>query len=102
VTYDDVSKVAYLIGGTSVHIIDVSPAAVHVTASTAKVLPVLVTRELPTTITDVYVCGDLLAISAEGATKVSPGQVLLYSRYLRGTSSSAESLKLLANFTVGE
>jgi hypothetical protein len=97
-----VSKVAYLIGGTNLHVIDVSPAAVDVTSSTAKILPVLATRELPSTITDVYMCGDLLAVSAEGATKVSPGQVLLYSRYLRAAGTGAESLKLLANFTVGE
>jgi hypothetical protein len=100
VTFDDVSKVAYLIGSNSVHVIDVSSAAVDVTSSTAKVLPVLLTRDLPTTITDVVMCGDLIAISAEGASKVSPGQVLLYSRYLR--SGGADSLKLMANFTVGE
>jgi hypothetical protein len=100
VTFDDVSKVAYLIGGNSVHVIDVSSAAVDITSSTARVLPILLTRNLPTTITDVVMCGDLIAISAEGASKVSPGQVLLYSRYLR--SGSADSLKLMANFTVGE
>jgi hypothetical protein len=94
------SKVAYLIGGNSVHVIDVSSAAVDVTSSTARVLPILLTRDLPTTITDVVMCGDLIAISAEGSSKVSPGQVLLYSRYLR--SGSADSLKLMANFTVGE
>jgi hypothetical protein len=97
-----VSKVAYLIGGNSVHVIDVSSAAVDVTSSTAKVLPILLTRDLPTIITDVVMCGDLLAISAEGSSKVAPGQVLVYSRYLRAASSSADSLKLLANFTVGE
>lgn len=102
VAFDDVSKVAYMIGGQNLIVIDLSSSAVDVSASTAKVLPVLTVRELPTTTTDVVMCGDLLAVSAEGATKVSPGQVLLYTRYLRAAGSAADSMKLLANFTVGE
>lgn len=101
VAFDDVSKVAYMIGGQNLIVIDLSSSAVDVSASTAKVVPVLTVRELPTTTTDVVMCGDLLAVSAEGATKVSPGQVLLYTRYLRAAGSAAASMKLLANFTVG-
>eukprot|EP00883_Tetradesmus_obliquus_P007510 jgi/Sobl393_1/18142/SZX59566.1 len=101
VAFDDVSKVAYMIGGQNLIVIDLSSSAVDVSASIAKVLPVLTVHELPTTTTDVVMCGDLLAVSAEGATKVSPGQVLLYTRYLRAAGSAADSMKLLANFTVG-
>lgn len=105
VAFDDKVKVAYLIGNTELYVLDVSSDAMDVYASSPKVLPVLLTKDLPTPVTDVYFCGDLLAVSAEGATKVQPGQVLIFTRYQRsGTPgvNPVDSLKLLANFTVGE
>lgn len=69
-------------------------------AATPKSLSVLETVTLPTTVNDVVFCGDYLAVAANGATKVLPGSVTLFSRYLRDGGES--SLEQAAQFTVGK
>lgn len=128
VAFDDKEKVAYLIGDTKLYIIDLSPKALldhhgH-PFNLPRPLIVLQTVELPNTVNDVSFCGGYLALSANGPTKVLPGSVTIYSRYLRqqqhrrhhydghddelhtayGESEGdhAGSLELLTNFTVGE
>jgi hypothetical protein len=104
VAFDDQEKVAYLIGGTKLYIIDLSPEALLVAGSPAtepKPLSAIANITLPTTINDVAFCGGYLAVAANGATKVLPGSVTLYSRYLRKPGSDA-SLEELAKFTVGK
>lgn len=106
VAFDDVNKVAYLIGGNKFYVLDLSSNSLPISkvplgaSSAGQQLPVLAERELAATITDVQQCGGYLAISAESDLgKTFPGQVLIYSTYRR--SEDAGSLALLANFTVG-
>lgn len=93
VAYDDQEKVAYLISDTKLYVIDLSPEALlegGAPATTPRELPVLRTVTLPTTATDVAFCGGYIAVSAEGSSKVLPGSVAIFSRYLRQQPSSSE------------
>lgn len=101
VAFDDQEKIAYLIGGSKLYIIDLYPEALleaGAPATNPKPLSVLDTATLPTTINDVVFCDSYLA---NGETKVLPGSVTLYSRFLRELGGGA-SLQELAKFTVGE
>lgn len=103
VAFDDQEKIAYLIGGSQLYLIDLSPVALLEAGSPAqepKSLSVLETFTLDSTINDVAVCGDLLAVALNGPTKVLPGSVTLFSRFLR--ASQGPGLEQLAQFTVGE
>jgi hypothetical protein len=85
VAYDDVEKVAYLIGGKDIYVIDLSPEKLlddGVAASTPRNLDQLKKLPQPTTVNDVAFCGDYLAVSANGATKVLPGSVLIFRRWV--------------------
>lgn len=85
VAYDDKSKVAYLIGDKQLYVIDMSPAALldnGQPAATPKLLRVLQTKNLTTTVNDVSFCGSYLAISADGATKTQPGTVTIFNRWV--------------------
>lgn len=104
--YDNGRKVAYLVGGKNLYVVGLDTLVTNGTlTATPKDLPLLQTMPLPTTLTDVAFCGGYLAISAEGATKVSPGIVMIFNRYgdsILGNKVWATSLEQLANFTVGE
>lgn len=109
VAFDDDTKVAYLVGDETIYIIDLSNSILPIetgetpigATSTGQQLPVVATKEVPATITDVQFCDKYVAISAENVNgKTLPGQVLIYSRFLR--QGGSDSFKLLANFTVGE
>lgn len=87
VAYDDVEKVAYLIGGKDIYVIDLSQKALledGEAAATPRDLPRLKNLTQPTTVNDVAFCGDYLAVSANGATKVLPGSVTIFRRYAQG------------------
>lgn len=123
-TFDDKQKVAYLTGGKTLYVIDLSPDVLlnyGVPAKTPKDLPVLHQVTLPTAINDVAFCGGYLAIVANGAIKTEPGTVTIHGRYLRqhgdlyyyGNDDAnggytyedlhgPGSLEQLASFTVGE
>jgi hypothetical protein len=116
VAYDDMHKVAYLIGDTKLYIVDLSPVALldnGSPASTPRPLSVLQTLELNLTVNDVAFCGGLLAISTNAADtantsgKVLPGGVTILNNYRRESemqivARGAGSLEVLAQFTVGE
>lgn len=108
VAFDDFSKVAYLIGDRIIYVLDLSPTRLPIKTtetplgaiSTGAALPVITTKELPATITDVQFCDKYVAVSAENVNgKTLPGQVLIYSRFLR--SGGPDSFQQLASFTVG-
>lgn len=83
VAYDDVEKVAYLIGNKDIYVIDLSPEKLlddGVAASPPRDLQLLKTLTQPTTVNDVAFCGDYLAVTANGATKVLPGSVTIFRR----------------------
>jgi hypothetical protein len=118
VAYDDKHKVAYLIGDTKLHIIDLSPETLldnGSPADTPRALDVLATFELGVTVNDVAFCGGLLALSTNGldigniSGKVLPGSVTILNNYIRESemqeeddAQAAGSLEILAQFTVGE
>ena len=105
VAFDDLGKVAYLIGGTNVTIIDMSPTVLTVTKSAptgGSELPLLAAKDLSAEVTDVQFCGEYVAISTYGAAKTDAGKVHIFSRYKRSPRVAADPLELLRTFTVGE
>lgn len=103
VVFDDGAKVAYTVGDDKLFVVDLSPAALALESAPANpgegtTLPVLQTVPLGRAVNDVATCGRLLALSVNGPTKVDPGSVRIHRRYER---EGADSLKLLATFTVG-
>eukprot|EP00775_Hariotina_reticulata_P011909 gene11909-12053_t len=101
VAYDDQAQVAYAVGSKRISLIDLSASAFDPRSNAAaKSVPLLSKLDLNYTITDVQTCGDVVAVSTEGETKVQPGFVFIFSRYNR-ISGLRLSWQLLANFTVG-
>lgn len=112
VVFDDGEKVAYLVGGSTLYVVDMSQESLQPddTQGPARALSVLQTLTLPTTVNDLSFCanrqGGYLAVSANGGplanaedAKVLPGSVTLFGRYLR--AGGPASLQQLAQFIVG-
>jgi hypothetical protein len=106
VVFDDKQKVAYLVGGKSLFVVNMEPAALLDNGSPAaepKNLATLQTMTFPTIVNDVTFCGRFLAVSNNGNTKVDNGTVTIYQRYLRTPPSSGpSSLEKVETFPVGE
>lgn len=102
VAYDDAAKVAYVIGDTTLSVIDMSHAALlNGTGSgpAGASLPILKSINFGKSVNDVVFCDSWVALAMNGAAKTDPGSVTLHRRY--DPANAAASLELLATFTVG-
>jgi hypothetical protein len=103
VAFDDKEKIAYLVGGQQLYVVDLAPEKLFVNGilpTSARTLNVTQKVELANVVNDVVFCGHFLAISTEAVPKTNPGTVTIYNRYLR--AGGANSLKKLAEFPVGK